>query len=91
MNCKQRRLEKKLGSPVVQGPRPAFQGLFADAVHHHQAGRLSEAERCCRQVLAADPRHADSLHLLGIVAYQTGHHDPALDLILDPRSRPTAA
>jgi len=54
---------------------------FDIAVQHHQAGRLAEAEGLYRKILAADPRHADSLHLLGVIAHATGALDPALDLI----------
>lgn len=52
--------------------------LFAQAVRHHQAGRLAEAERLYRQILLLDARHADSLHLLGVVAYQKGKLDEAV-------------
>ena len=51
------------------------------AVQHHQAGRLAEAEAGYRQVLARDPRHADSLNLLGVIAAQCGHPDAAIELI----------
>jgi len=43
---------------------------YADAVRAHQAGRLDTAERLCGAVLAANPGHADALHLLGVLAYQ---------------------
>ena len=33
-----------------------------------------------RQVLAAEPEHADALHLLGAVALQSGHYDAAIEL-----------
>jgi Flp pilus assembly protein TadD len=46
----------------------------------HRAGRLAEAERY-EQILAIDPGHADSLHLLGVIAHQVGHSDQAVDLI----------
>lgn len=52
-----------------------------EALRHHQAGRLTEAERIYQEVLAVDPHHADALHLLGMVAYQTGRHGAAVDLI----------
>ena len=42
------------------------------AVQHHQAGRLAEAELLYRQILAAQPNHADALHLLGVMAQQVG-------------------
>ena len=55
--------------------------MFVSAFQHHQAGRLTEAEQLYRQVLAVDARHADSLHLLGILASQVGRYDVAIDLI----------
>jgi tetratricopeptide (TPR) repeat protein len=55
--------------------------LFGEAVRHHQAGRLADAERLYRQILALDTRHADSLHLLGVIAEQAGRHKQAIDLI----------
>ena len=48
---------------------------------HHQAGRLAEAEGIYRQVLAEVPTHADALHLLGVLACQSGHTDAAIELI----------
>ena len=53
---------------------------FQQGERLHAAGRLHEAERLYREVLAVDPRHADSTHMLGVVALQTGHPDAALDL-----------
>jgi predicted O-linked N-acetylglucosamine transferase (SPINDLY family) len=51
---------------------------FQSAYFHHQAGKLREAEALYRQVLAADPNHAPSWHLLGLVAHQLGRNDVAL-------------
>ena len=65
-----------------QRPAPAeLESWFAEAKAFHQQGRLAEAERLYRQVLALEPRHAEALHLLGVVALQTGRHDAAADLI----------
>ncbi len=47
----------------------------------HQSGRLDEAEAAYRQVLDAEPRHADCLHLLGVAATQRGRHEEAVALI----------
>src|SRR6266849_181454 len=54
---------------------------FESAVTLHEAGRLSEAEGIYRNILAVDPKHVSSLHLLGVIALQVGRHDVAVDLI----------
>jgi tetratricopeptide (TPR) repeat protein len=51
------------------------------AVLHHQAGRLNDAAAIYQQILAANPQHADALHLLGVVAHQQGQRDQAVRLI----------
>jgi tetratricopeptide (TPR) repeat protein len=81
MNRNQHRPDDQPARAVVPAASPIVQSLFAAAVGHHQAGHLDEAEHLFRQVLAADPRHADSLHLLGVIAHQTGRHDLAVDLM----------
>lgn len=50
-------------------------------MRHHQDGRFVDAERLYEQILQAHPHHADSLHLLGVLALQTGRHDTAAVLI----------
>ncbi|MDR3438541.1 tetratricopeptide repeat protein [Telmatospirillum sp.] len=42
--------------------------LFVEALRHHQAGRLAEAEQLYRRVLDEHPDHFDSLHHLGLIA-----------------------
>jgi len=55
--------------------------LLAYGLAHHQAGRLGEAERVYRRILELDAQHAEGLHLLGMVAFQTGQCDAAAELI----------
>jgi tetratricopeptide (TPR) repeat protein len=81
MNRKQRRAERKQGGAATPGGSPAVQAAFAEALRRHQAGALGDAERLYRQILAVEPRHADSLHLLGVIAHQLGRHDVAAELI----------
>jgi len=57
------------------------QHTFASAVTAHRAGKLAEAERLYRQVLAADRRHLDSLRMLGLLAQAAGKNDEAVQLI----------
>jgi protein O-GlcNAc transferase len=54
---------------------------FAIAIQHHQAGRLPAAEQIYRQILAVQPNHADALHLLGVIASQTGKPATAVECI----------
>jgi predicted O-linked N-acetylglucosamine transferase (SPINDLY family) len=54
---------------------------LAIAVQHHQAGRLQAAGQIYRQILQAEPTHADALHLLGVVSAQRGNRDAAVELI----------
>lgn len=50
------------------------------AIEHHRAGRLREAEQACRQVLRQDPAQPQALTLLGVIARQAGRPDAAIDL-----------
>ena len=54
---------------------------FAAALQLHPAGDLRAAEQHYRRALAADPRHVDSLHYLGVLAQQVGHSEAAVELI----------
>lgn len=70
-------------TPVTQAPPPRskLQDLLQEALRYHRAGRLGEAEILYRRILETDPRHADSLHLLGMIAHQRGQHDAAASMI----------
>lgn len=61
--------------------RQSFLDAFQRGFRHHQAGQLQQAEALYRQVLTIEPRHADSLHLLGIIARQFGQAARALEYI----------
>ena len=62
-------------------PKPSIETEFQTALAHHQAGRLADAERTYRGILARHPRNADVLHLCGVVHAQTGRFDAAAELI----------
>ena len=49
--------------------------VYAEALRYHEAGLLGEARALYRDILAADPEHPDSLHLLGLITAEQG--DPA--------------
>jgi protein O-GlcNAc transferase len=55
--------------------------MFATAMQHHRGGRLSEAESFYRQILQEDSNHTDALHMLGVLAHQTGRQQLAIEMI----------
>ncbi len=57
------------------------QEAFVSALQLHQAGRLTDAQQLYEQILTAEPRHADALHLLGLASHQLGDNEAAVDLI----------
>jgi tetratricopeptide (TPR) repeat protein len=62
------------------------------AVQHHQAGRLRDAEKIYRQILASDPDNPHALHLLGVLMSQSGRGDLAVEYIRRAIAQnPTAA
>jgi tetratricopeptide (TPR) repeat protein len=74
---------ESLSASGLEQPTPlrssshSIPAMMQDALGHHRAGRLREAERIYRQVLAVDT-DADSLHLLGMISYQQGHYSLAI-------------
>ncbi|MCZ6676209.1 MAG: tetratricopeptide repeat protein [Candidatus Poribacteria bacterium] len=54
---------------------------LAIALQHHRSGNLQEAEGIYLQILQVNPHHPDALHLLGVIAHQTGKSDIAIDYI----------
>jgi len=62
---------------TLQNPA-ILQDWIREALRLHQAGQFAEADRLYRQILAIDPRHADALHLTGMIAFQTGRTEEAV-------------
>ncbi|WP_315730115.1 MULTISPECIES: tetratricopeptide repeat protein [unclassified Bradyrhizobium] len=54
---------------------------FEVGLSHHRAGRFRQAEDIYREILASQPDHADSSHLLGVALFQVGDHGAAIELI----------
>ncbi|MBI1890311.1 MAG: tetratricopeptide repeat protein [Burkholderiales bacterium] len=55
--------------------------LLKRAITHHQAGNLVQAATIYRQILEKEPRHADALHLSGLIAGANGDFEQAIALI----------
>ena len=54
---------------------------LANAISHHQAGRLDEAAAIYRALLKLQPHYPDALHLLGLIELRHHHVDDALALL----------
>ena len=73
-------MKKQIKSKSVSTAK-TVQKLFEQALEHHKAGRLAESKKLYDEILALNPKHADSLHLSGMVAYASGDHASAVTLI----------
>lgn len=58
-----------------------LQASFNEAISLHQKGHLSEAKALYEVVLKIQPRHFQSMHLIGVIAAQTGNYQVAVDWI----------
>jgi predicted O-linked N-acetylglucosamine transferase (SPINDLY family) len=72
-------------------PPAQLQRLLQEAVAHHRAGRLEQAEALYRRVRTSAPRNFDALHLSGVIALQQGRSADAADFLaralkLSPKS-----
>jgi tetratricopeptide (TPR) repeat protein len=65
-------------TPTNTLPIPA---MLNAAMALHQKGQLQQAKAGYEAILAAQPQHYQALHLLGLVAVQTGNFAQAVDLI----------
>jgi len=57
------------------------QEQFQAGVNLHKAGKLADARAYYRQVLSHQRDHPDALHLLGVIALQTGDPQAAIESI----------
>lgn len=57
------------------------QTVYLKAVQQHQTGQLAQAEALYQQVLNTNPKHADAMHMLGVVYYQTNRAEQAVTAI----------
>ncbi|MEJ2626614.1 MAG: tetratricopeptide repeat protein [Pseudolabrys sp.] len=70
-----------MAEAAPQSLRADIPALLQRAAAMHQGGRLREAEKLYREVLAAQPDNFDALHLYGVLMHQRGQPVEALKLI----------
>jgi tetratricopeptide (TPR) repeat protein len=65
----------------MRGQIAVMQEALRSAIGLHQAGQLAAAAQVYQQVINQDPSNADALHLLGVLRYQQGDNERAVELI----------
>lgn len=59
-----------------------YNAIFEEAARNFDSGQYEEAKRCYRLVLGHDVNNPRALHAMGVIAYQTGDLETALDYLL---------
>ena len=62
-------------------PSRALEARFGQGLALHQQGKLTDAERLYQEVLQRQSNHVGALHLLGVIALQTGRAQRGVELI----------
>jgi len=62
------------------------QAIFQQAIHLQQQGQLDLAEALYQELLATQPKHFDSLHLLGLIYLQTNRLELGIERITEALS-----
>jgi tetratricopeptide (TPR) repeat protein len=63
---------------TMAAPTPA---RVRAALARHRRGQPAAARAICLKILKREPRNHEALHLLGVIAAQTGNYRPAVELI----------
>jgi SAM-dependent methyltransferase/tetratricopeptide (TPR) repeat protein len=86
MNRKERRAankrrdESRPNALAVGSASLSIADLAAEAGRSRGVGRINEAQQICRQILAREPAHVQSLNLLGLMAQESGDHRGAVKM-----------
>ncbi|HWK44608.1 MAG TPA: tetratricopeptide repeat protein [Stellaceae bacterium] len=66
--------------PAPMAPA-GIEPLFVSGRTHHQLGRIAAAEETYRTILSTAPAHVPTLYCFGLLAYETGRPDQAIELL----------
>ncbi|WP_422845049.1 tetratricopeptide repeat protein [Acidovorax sp. M2(2025)] len=70
-----------LGFRPAQASQAQLAAWLEEAMQAHQQGQLARANQLYNTILKNDPRNVGALHMQGVLAYQAGHLQMAVDLI----------
>jgi tetratricopeptide (TPR) repeat protein len=95
MNPRERRHQAEQ-SQMASADAKSSAGLCAVGFGHLEAGRHLDAQLCCQQALAADPNHADAMHLMGLLSLKASQANLGLEWLtrairLEPKPQYLAA
>src|SRR5271167_3758885 len=80
MNRHERRAAARKSQAISSSPGVTkAAALYEAGLRHLRAEQYLDAQLCCQQALAADPDHADSLHLMGLLSFQAAHYELAVE------------
>jgi tetratricopeptide (TPR) repeat protein len=80
MNRQERRAAARKSRSSPKDPAASTSAaLYELGLAHLRSGRLMDAQVCCQQALAIDPVHADSCFLMGLLVFEAGDCDHAVN------------
>jgi tetratricopeptide (TPR) repeat protein len=90
MNRRRRQAAESSKTARDASKEGAAGALFEAGLRHFRTGRHLDAQLCCRQALEANPDHAETLHLMGLLSLHAKQYDHATEWIsrairLDPK------
>jgi tetratricopeptide (TPR) repeat protein len=71
-------MQEQQSSVAETGPATP-EALCADGYRLRATGRPLDAAQCCQQALSIDPNCADAMHLMGLLSFDGGQYDHALE------------
>ena len=54
---------------------------FKEAIDFHKKGQLEKAKNICLEILKSEPDNFNTLHLLGIIAFQTKNYKVSEEIL----------
>ena len=81
MNSLERPADDETAQVDEPAGAPTAAALYVIALGRLRAGHDRDAELSCRQALALDSDHADTLHLMGLLSLRAEQYDHAVDWI----------
>jgi tetratricopeptide (TPR) repeat protein len=81
MNRRDRRVAARKSPATSKNSGNTAAALHEAGLGHLQAGRFLDAQMCCRQALALDAKHADTLQLMGLLSLHAKQYDAAIEWV----------